>query len=60
MHALEENVEKSILREEQLLREDVGPDADPELLHRAIKEMRLKHEVCFHLVCCTHSSHSYP
>lgn len=48
MKALEDNVEKSLLRQERELEEEASAGGDIVSLSRAMKEMKAKHEVrCF-------------
>lgn len=46
MKTLEDNVEKSLLRQEQELEQEALSSGDTASLSRAMKEMKAKHEVC--------------
>lgn len=46
MKTLEDNVEKTLLRQEQELEEEALSGSDIGSLSRAMKEMKAKHEVC--------------
>lgn len=46
MKTLEDNVEKSLLRQEEELEDDVLSGDDLTSVSRAMKEMKAKHEVC--------------